>query len=218
MVALSSLRSRTAPAYVVLRWTFPRRRLWAWILGTLLTLFSQTESPRLEHAHIGFSSYHSIDSTTHMLADIAETVSAFRAVLSRAVFAELPPAAVTVSVRIVAASHWDEDDPLSLASIDVTLRASSATTESFIVPLFRPWLARGVVVLELPDGSCISECPPQEGDQPLGESASVSSAAPPLLVFAAYAIASLLVAAYAFVLSSAGSYVRVRVSGWWRRC
>ncbi|TFY60860.1 hypothetical protein EVJ58_g4874 [Rhodofomes roseus] len=176
-----------------------------WVLGALLALFSQTNSPNLQDAHVAFITYDSVDPALYTVADpaLTGTVATFESILSRPEFSDLPPASITVSLRVYNDLHADGDEPTSPASTAEMLHTSSEAVRAILVPLFSSWLARGVMVLELPDGSRISDHPPHhnggEGAVPGGPVPTSSS----LLVLATFAIGHLLVVAFVslFVLS-----------------
>ncbi|KAH9914924.1 uncharacterized protein B0H18DRAFT_113896 [Fomitopsis serialis] len=122
-----------------------------WAYGSLLSLFAQIGSTHLQSVHVYFLTFHGIDDSA--CAITVEAIAAFHAALSRNVFARLSYAAVTISFRVSIGSNQEH----ASNSVAETLHTSSATVKSFLIHLFSPWLARGVMTLELPDGSRIQD-------------------------------------------------------------
>ncbi|KAH9911760.1 uncharacterized protein B0H18DRAFT_1128177 [Fomitopsis serialis] len=83
----------------------------------------------------------------------AKFVTDFHAALSRGVFAGLPAGSVRVGFVLST-----ETDILPVG----TVLSLVATIESSLVPCFTPWLCRGVVAIQLPDGTTIEDNPRDE--------------------------------------------------------
>ncbi|KAH9911702.1 uncharacterized protein B0H18DRAFT_1128226 [Fomitopsis serialis] len=143
-----SLSYNASLAVLTIDFTSPSSLNMPWVYGTLLSLFTQLGSTHLQSAHVSFLTFHGTDGSA--CAITAEAIAAFHAALSRNVFARLSYAAVTILFRVSMGSNQEHASNCVAETL-----CTSATVKSFLVPLFSPWLARGVIALELPDGSRI---------------------------------------------------------------
>jgi len=123
--------------------------------SSLLTFFSQIESRCLRgmdiRVHVRRLPLPHMDTGTQSAT--AKLATDFHAALSRGVFAGLTAGSVRVSFVL---STGMEDLPVG------TVLSLGATIESSLVPCFTPWLCRGVVVFQLPDGTTIEDNPRDE--------------------------------------------------------
>jgi len=115
----------------------------------LFALLSPIESPNLTnigiHVNILDMSLHDVSPDTRAVGT-SESVADLHATLSRDVFARLRAGSVRVQ--------------FSVSQIPAAMQSRvSAEIAAFLVPLFVPWLARRVVILQLPEGTSITELP-----------------------------------------------------------
>ncbi|KZT66325.1 hypothetical protein DAEQUDRAFT_473657 [Daedalea quercina L-15889] len=129
-----------------------------WVYNCLLTLLSYIKSPLLRIVEIYFRLQ--TPSGPHIMgfdryAGTAGSIAVFHAILSRDIFAAFDAHCV-VRVRFVLTASFDSED--------AAMSELQAAVEHFVIPLFIPWLARGVVVLHLPDDSRIEHPPKHKPD------------------------------------------------------
>ncbi|KZT68063.1 hypothetical protein DAEQUDRAFT_812403 [Daedalea quercina L-15889] len=136
---------------------------------SLMTLLLHIESTRLRMLQI------SLTLRCPPLADMdlpmegsVGSIAAFHAMLRRPVFDGLPAGAMRIYINF-------RDDNIEPFAEDV----ASAKIKTIMVPLFAPWLARGVLALYLPDRSVVEDVPPEIGPAapPIDEDSSAGDGA-----------------------------------------
>jgi len=145
-----------------------------WIYKTLLSLFTQPRSPCLKQMSVKFWLREpGVDSDARPgvyldtdMKTASSDIAIFHAAICHEIFSNLPPGRVTLEFTYrhphspsVATRPFDaEPTPCELSM--------SRAIQSFVVPLFIPWLSRGVMRIELPDGSLVVDPPCQDSDTP----------------------------------------------------
>ncbi|KAH9920357.1 uncharacterized protein B0H18DRAFT_1121955 [Fomitopsis serialis] len=133
----------------------------SWIYKTLLSLFTQLRSPCLEHMSICFSLREpGVDAGVNLDTDMETTsldITIFHAAICHEIFSSLLPGRVLLQF-----THRHPRSPsLGTSPFDAKPTPCELCTsiQSFVVPLFIPWLSRGVIQIHLPDGSLIVDPP-----------------------------------------------------------
>ncbi|KAH9911701.1 uncharacterized protein B0H18DRAFT_333971 [Fomitopsis serialis] len=165
-----SLVYNTALEYLDVTFTVVSLLRTSWIYKTLLSLFTQLRSPCLEHMSICFSLREpGVDAGVNLDTDMETTssdIAIFHAAICHEIFSNLLPGPGRVSLAFTRTHLKSRSLGTSPFDAEPTPCELSMSIQSFVVPLFIPWLSRGVMEICLPDRSRVVDPPCPDSGTP----------------------------------------------------